>query len=147
MNCRRQVPGRIVPTKSHFITSPYIPSRANKPATRLVHLIHSIFRTGMQFTCYRYFYPRYKIVLQSAGASSTDHNNREAALFLRCRIATCARRYLVNEGTVMGGGGMVIILDTMSVYSAQSNTSLAFTNRYVYMWQYNTLKLFRWLYL
>lgn len=65
----RQVPRQFVPAHcSHeqpFYHRADVPPRANKAAKWLVHLIHSIFRRGLQFTCYRYFYPRYKIVLQS----------------------------------------------------------------------------------
>lgn len=71
----RQVPRQFVPAHcSHeqpFYHRADVPPRANKAAKWLVHLIHSIFRHSLQFTCYRYFYPRYKIVLQSAISGCT----------------------------------------------------------------------------
>lgn len=47
--------------RTTILSSPslYVTSQANKPAKRLVQFIHSIFWSGLQFTCYRYFYPGY----------------------------------------------------------------------------------------
>lgn len=47
------------PFYHHPLSPHYVTSQANKPAKRLVQFIHSIFWSGLQFTCYRYFYPGY----------------------------------------------------------------------------------------
>lgn len=67
MNCTSPLTAKaLFPRTTILSLTPNIPPQANKPANRLVHLIHSIFRPGLQFTCYRYFYTRYEIVSQSA---------------------------------------------------------------------------------